>query len=252
MKKEFPNNFIFLIILLTSATVMACFATGIFDENREEYVVLRDESYSIDSAVIIESLKQGRENNFNLLNETSSNNQISASPVEWKQDDFIYVAKAFHQFVWNESISEWKLEKMSFTLRCDEIELGAQGARFAFFKEEKDNGVGAIVFRDLYITPDENLVKLLETKYQPIYEKRMAIDFMKVDITVEKALMIAEINGGTEFRQEINDNCAINVQLNAGGKLDGWFTTYSEITSGPGKQFWATINTETGKYKKVR
>jgi hypothetical protein len=252
MKKEFSNNFIFLIILLTSATVMACFATEIFDENREEYVVLRDESYSMDSAIIIDSLKQGREDNFSLLTETSSDNHATAFPVDWNQDDFMDVAKAFHQFVWKESISEWKLEKMTFNLRCDEIEFGAQGAMFTFFINEKDNGIDVLMSRQLYITPVENLAELLETKYQPVYERRMAIDFSKVDITVEKALMIAETNGGTEFRQEVNDNCAINVQLNAGGKYDGWFTTYSEIISGPGKQLWATINTETGKYKKIR
>jgi hypothetical protein len=224
---------------------------SLFHELREVQTTIREEEYSFDAASLPEVISNGESNIFKLLTATPAVTPPDSSPIQWTQADYFAVAQAIHKFAWKDSLKDWNLREMAFTLRCSEIKLGPQGARFEFFRNERFEGEDARSRKDLYITPRENRIKLYETKYQPVYEKWSSIDLSNVKVQVENALLLAEQNGGILFRQEVGDNCSIFASLNADGRYTGWFITYTGLDDQQGKSLWLSIDIRTEKTKKV-
>src|SRR5690349_9943438 len=78
------------------------------------------DDYYIDPHTILEDLKLGQENVFVLLDEDSE--EVNSAHVNdsfsWKQSDYLLVANALQQFVWNDSLNGWKVSGMVFGRRC--------------------------------------------------------------------------------------------------------------------------------------
>ena len=236
-------------LLLGSCSILE----RIRDEGKEQQTNTRDETYSIDSSTLLESLKEGRKDAFILLTATPpAYPSPSTEPVCWTQKDFITINQALYSIGWQDNLSDWKLKDFSFGLKCSEIDYGPQGAGFNFFKTEQNNDKVVRVLRHLFIAANDNFAILNETEYYPEIEKWTAINMASISIPVEDALQIAEINGGMQFRKNVDNNCFINAEVNTGSDSAVWIISYSGLTNQRNELFRLTINAKTGEIIKNR
>jgi hypothetical protein len=252
-KISFKRQVLYILLaIVISLVLVSCSNPQYFWGGQEQQTTNRDEEYSIDPNTILANISQGDIQVFNLLMATPPAYPPPSKPITWGQDDFYKVTQAFFQVTWKENLADWRLEKMSFTLPCDEIDNGPQAALFSFFKKLKVNSRDERVVRDLFINPERNSFSLLETEYQPIFEKWPAIDLSKVKIKIEDALEIAENNQGKEFRQQVDNQCFITAKVDASGKYNhGWFISYLKISDELDKELWLNIDIQTGNVSKV-
>lgn len=218
------------------------------DEGKEQQTKIRDETYLIDSSILLESLKQGRKDAFILLTATpAAYPSPSAVPVRWAQSDFMTIAQTFYRIGWQDNLNDWQLKNLFFGLKCSEITYGPQGAGFNFFKTEQNEDKDIRVLRHLFIAANDNLAVLSEIEYYPEIEKWTAINLASITISVEDALQIAENNGGAQFRKEVDNNCSINAEISTGSYGEGWLISYSGLANQKNELFRLNINAETGE-----
>jgi len=233
----------FLLTAIFSPMLVSCSVLHFIFDGEEQQTTIRDEEYSIDSNTILANISQGDIQVFNLLMATPPVYPPLSDSVKWGQDDFCKVAQAFYSAILKEKIADWQLTEIAFNLKCDEIDKGPQYVRFGFFRYLVVKKENVRLKRDLFITPNQNLVVFSETEYQPVYEKWSVIDPSKIKIKIEDALEIAENNQGKEFRQQVDNQCSISANLDANGKYsDGWFVAYTELSDQQTKRLWLIID----------
>ena len=108
--------------------------------------------------------------------------------------------------------------------------------------------------RDLWIEPFKNSAGWREVEKYPNVWGTETIDLTQIKIPVEKALQIAENNGGTEARSAAEDACTIYLILAPRSKYDGWQVSYSGYDpkySAPTDLFEIRIDPLTGEYEVI-
>lgn len=247
---------IFLILTVISVIFASCtpFDWGslpqrIIDEGKENQTGGLEESFAINSKNILGDLQKGKKDVFTQLPKgilpTSS-----IARVEWKQSDFLYIAQALHEHVWNDALDGWKIKYMRFNIKCVDISSSFQRLYITFFKSQESSKGSSRLTRTFYIQGDENLIEIDEVEYKPEIYKWLSIDMANVKIPVDEALQIAEQNGGEQFRNETGNNCYINAVIDQ-RENEKWLISYSSGSGDQEKSFKIEINTLTGNYKKV-
>jgi hypothetical protein len=135
--------------------------------------------------------------------------------VSWGQADFIKVARALNQVVWNEPLSGWRLYSMHFSTACKDNLSGFDEADFYYFKTAfRDNGKIRYTTQNLFIAPAYGQVNWAGGANFPhplIGWKHIRLS--QIRVTAENALAIAEEKGGTETRRLVENNCRIHIRL---------------------------------------
>lgn len=170
-------------------------------------------SYQIDTTSIIESIDRGETDMF------TPTNSIQHTPLNetasWAQADFIKVARALNQVVWNEPLSGWRLYSMHFSTACKDNPSGFDAADFYYFKTAfRENGKIRYTTQNFFILPEYGQVNWAGGSNFPhplIGWENIRLN--QIRFTAEDALAIAEANGGTETRQLVENNCRIHVRL---------------------------------------
>jgi hypothetical protein len=249
-----------LPILIAISAVLVCCSTidwssilkGLLSEAKEEQIPILNETYQINSADLLETLRQGKSDAFILLGPSQNVFPTPSTPrVEWKQSDFLYIAQALHEDVWNESLDGWLLREMRFGLDCADISSGPQSSFITFFKSQQTDKGPSRLARTFYIFADVNRITIDEGEYYPEIDQWPAIDLANVKIPVEDALQIAENNGGAQFRSETDNNCHIVADIDSYDNEE-WVISYSSGSGDQEKSYELEINTLTGDYKKVQ
>jgi len=208
-------------------------------------------AYWINSADLIDALQQGKRDAFiNVSRYQSFLPPYAAQPVEWSQSDFLYVTQSLHRSIWQESLDNYSLKDMQFSLKCTETAAGPQSAQLRFFKTEDTDQYPSQLIHDFVVLPDENKIAVNASRYS-LYDNRwQAIDWAVIKIPVEDALQIAEHNGGALFRKETDNRCAISAEITSdnNGK---WVIIYSSGSGDQEKSFKLEIDTQTGDVKKI-
>jgi len=194
LKMKFSNRYsarkLILSLLFAISVSLLLGSCAIFerirDEGKEQQTEIRDETYTIASSTLLESLKQGRKDAFALQIATpAAYPSPSAVPVQWNQSDYISVAQAFYRIGWQDNLNDWKLKNLFFGLKCSEITYGPQSAGFNYFKTEQNKDRVIRVLRHLFIAANDNIAVLSETEYYPEIEKWSAINSDSIIIPVE-------------------------------------------------------------------
>lgn len=198
-------------------------------DQRETETIINIQYFHIEPKSILESISQGSKNTFIAV---SAEPELASSskddPVAWKQADYFQIANALHEFVWGESLKTWNLYRMSFSLSCDQIDIGLQYGQFAFFKVINLDGQETRVEHFIEIDPARNFAQAIETNYYPNLEDRKAIDLANIKIFASEALQIAENDGGYEKRMAVKNACGISVGMSRDTVVyDGWLVIYS-------------------------
>jgi len=170
-------------------------------------------SYRIDAETILNSIDQGE---LEVFTSKGVNQQtLPDKTASWGQEDFIKVARALNQFVWEEPLSGWRLYSMHFSLDCKDNPTGFSEADFYYFKTTfRENGKIRYTTQNFFISPEYGEVIWAggSTFPHPLIGWEN-IRLRQVQITAEDALAIAEMNGGKETRQLADNKCKIHVGL---------------------------------------
>lgn len=208
--------------------------------------------YSFDFTTILYSLNQGNSDVFTSLDKTPQLvAQIPRVTVLWTQADYLHVAQAIQESVWEEPTNTLSLSDAIFTLDCLDIEQSVYSmAAFTFYKLVQNEEIETRIQYIIRVIPSENYVRTSRAEYYPNARVLKPAQLDQYPITAEKALQIAEENGGARSRSEHNNVCRIDGIVN---ELDGWsvlYQTRNEYSWIP--IFEVTINHKTGSYKVIR
>ncbi len=183
--------------------------------------------YTFDAATIFQLLDQGSLDIFTLLETTpqpvSQKPFVPSVTVSWTQADFLRVAQAVQQYIWEEPLGVLELSSMYFTLDCLDVDQGVFSmAVFTFYKVIRTDGEETRVQYLVRIIPSENLIRTSRAEFYPNIHIMIPIDLNQYPLTVEKALQMAEERGGTKERSEVDNSCMIN----AINESHGWKVLY--------------------------
>ena len=218
---------------------------------REELIYSEEAVYAIDSQIILQSLARGEVDVFTWIggDVLTAQTTIGLPPVQWGQDEYWRIVQAFYSIVRKESLEEWYIKEISFTLDCIEVSFGPQYAYFYFFMYADDRDDNELRLEHyIGIAPQENEIDWSHDEWlSPFKRSYEAIDLAQVTITAEEALRIAEENGGLEARISVDNDCDLSISLIAGLRNDDWNVWYSD--SNLDELFVVNIDEQTGSYK---
>lgn len=168
--------------------------------------------YRIDPETILSSINQSKDNTFTPISSDSETNALSPldKTYSWTEYDFYKIANALHQFVWNESLENWKLYSAHYRrFQCQDNLRGFEAANFVFFQHDDKS----YFVHTVWINPFQQEVGAGLTNYD-YTGKWKSIDLDQIEIkSASNALDIAEINGGSEARSSSTNGCSVDILL---------------------------------------
>lgn len=183
--------------------------------------------FQINPYTIFDDLDRGGKEIFKPIvnNPTESANPYANATFSWNQSDFLKVANALHQFVWNESLDGWGIYGMVFSRTCRDNPIGFDSGDITFFKN--DNQRGSYLVHELDIYPSGGGVSWGGGGgwTRPLFGWK-SINLYLLRITAGDALKIAEESGGKEFREKYRNECTIDLFLEPNGDDQEWLVYY--------------------------
>ncbi len=242
MRKRIRNRWVQFFLVGLIFTIPGCR----FSFQEERKIPTFSEVYQIDPQTLLTALVEEDPNAFVLLTATPPvYPNFAIEPVKWTVADYFYIADAFFHSATDQSLRDFRLQRMSFPSSCSKIDYGFQGGNFSFFKSvPADTGNSRLVV-DMYINPNENLAILGEVVYTPELSEWEAIDLQNIRINAWEAFQIAEQNGGENYRETVNNECSVLANYDTQGKHEEWWVTYFA----EGSSFELNIDSQTGEYK---
>jgi hypothetical protein len=217
MKRFGPTLSVTLAFVMLFAAVLSCNI-----DQTEEQTNLFSQYYTIEPTSLLESLKRG-EMAFTPVSQRPEfvpfDQQVT---VNWHQVDYFYIANALYEGVLGKTLQGWQMSGMDFALGCSQAQNGFQNGRFGFFSVVKDNDEESRLERFIDIDPSDNFVNTSETKYSPNLVDLKIIDMTQIKISADRALQIAESNGGEEKRASVKNACSISLALTL-DRRDKWY-----------------------------
>lgn len=223
MSKINVKKIVLLIVALIGAMMILPKVAEIwYIKSSKVYVPLtpQDESlqntvdYLIDPNTILESLKDGHGDVFTPATPDTEPSWSSALPPNsflWKQEDYLSIANALHEYEWKESLAKWELYSMKFTIdRCYSVEEGIDFAELIYYQRQGNR----YIVHGMWINPLLGSVTTGSNEFA--YRKEWTpIDINTLAVkTSDEALKLAESNGGRDARGELDGNgCSIDLYL---------------------------------------
>lgn len=214
----------FLAILV----VAIMFGCRLFQEELE--TTTKQGFYAIQPETFLEELAHGNNQAFSPITAHDVDYSIPpGSSVNWTQSDYFQIVESFYELILNDKLDDWHLSSMSFSLNCDEVDVGLQAGRFQFFKIVKDeNDQEVRIVRLIAIDPRYRFVSLWEREFSPRIIDWSSIDLNSMKFDNEQALQIAEDNGGQNQRLSLNNACSIAISLSPNSaQYRGWNIFYT-------------------------
>jgi hypothetical protein len=204
--------------------------------------------YSIEPASLLEDLEQGKRNVFSPIAEEPlwppPDQQI---PVPWTQEDYLRIANAMFEFIWNDTLTGWQLNDMYFNLGCTKYDIGFQSGIFTFFKNKEVNGNKFRIERTVNIDPRDKTIYITENEYHPRLVEWSSIDLVRNKFSADEILQIADEAGGKTQRLSVENACEISLLLSPGSaRYKGWWIRYFE-SKNDATLFRADIDPSTGE-----
>ena len=217
-------------VLFTATTLVLLLGVTKFcavsDSNARELTL--EKHYEYNPNTIIKTLEEGDENIFIPVdNETTwYEGDVLETPVNISQDDYLLIAEAVFKLSQNQSLETWKINSMSFSLMCNEVDYGPQSASFSFIYEDMNIlGVSATEVL-IYIYPRSHQIDVFKYVYTRSFQKWDSVDMNLINLSVEKVLLFAENHGAFEKRIGVKNDCEISIILLSKENRPTWVINY--------------------------
>ncbi|MEP7134017.1 MAG: hypothetical protein ABI904_03695 [Chloroflexota bacterium] len=206
--------------------------------------------YQINPETILGSLDRGDRDVFTPIMSTPNPDSplLPSGSIPWKQLDYLKIANALSQYVWNEplDLKNWSIYYLSLHRECQDNPVGFDYMEITYYKITKMNWPNIYPTRHISIYP---LASLVSTGSSSDFASRYfagsnQIDFTKFNVTADDALQTAEENGGKEARKQIKNNCSILINAPLRENEYGWGVSYYFDAN-----FEISINPYTGSFR---
>jgi hypothetical protein len=199
--------------------------------------------YKIDPETILTSLGDGDEDVFMplLVYPQNITEDVTDITISWTQTDFLKIANALGQFVWNNPMDpkEWNVYYIAFRGSCNDP-IGFISAKITYFKI----GVKRYTTRLIEIDPYLGLVRWGngETYPKPILQKWNSVDLFGAKFTADDALRITSNDAKERF--QLTDNCGVLMSTPQNNDNENWYVRFI------GTPDFVTyiVNLDTGDY----
>jgi len=239
MQYQHTKTWIF-VLGLTFLISISCISCSL---RREEIVLEEEGYYLINPDTILAEIAQGKTDVFtqqNIPPETQISNSFNT--VQWNQEDYLDIIRALYSFVWNESIEDWNIRHILFSMNCEDINSGPQFAYFILYRVDNVRETESRFERQIYIDPSNGSVKWSEVEYYPNLVHQRPIELAQYKVSISNALQIAERNGGEKARTGVDNNCIVRTQLfNSNNQ---WRVSYLQVLD----LFVVDVDALTGEY----
>jgi hypothetical protein len=188
--------------------------------------------FRIDSGMILTSLNQGDTDVF-LPDTRSMDDRLDGpilyiEPIRWGQSDHLKLVNTLNQYVWKDSLDNWKLFSIIFLTDCQDNLSGLQRGDFRYFKTTLYGGKITDTWREFETAPQYLFVAWGGgAKFAHPLFGRKNIDLRRLMVTAEDALKIAEEHGGRDARLRAQNQCDIYLSLAPEGLKKGWWISYN-------------------------
>jgi hypothetical protein len=225
--QHFQRLVLFTIVLPLMYMISSC---SILDPER--LVSTENEYFSFDPHNILLSLESDRIDIFAESSNSYRSNPLSG-PVQWNEGDYLRLASAIHESVWDESLEKWELRKVSYGMHCNDLDNGFQDAIYTFYKIDRIRKQNSRLVSELIINPRKSYARVEKNEYYPQRNRWATINLGDLVISAESAIEIAEKAGGSQTREKVENKCEIFVSLNPDlGKYEGWQVVYTPDSTG--------------------
>jgi hypothetical protein len=184
-------------------------------------------NFTINPTTILDSLDHGKTNVFTSTVVTHTDDtSLPSGSVQWTQSDYLKVANALSQFVWNEPLDGWLIYFLSLENTCQDNLSGFDSFVAIYYKTIGSGWGKMYTARYIEIYPLASIVYWAGDTDFPISSGWAAIDLSKFKITADDALQIAEDNGGIEHRTRVHNYCNVSITLPTGKDDNRWDIAY--------------------------
>lgn len=211
--------------------------------------------YQIDPETILKFLDQGKTDIFKpLVVISESDTTYTPSPVglySWHQSDYLKIASALHQFVWNDNLENWHLYRMSFSRGCQDDPAGFNSGEITYFKAIHGPFNYTTHVMDIYPVGGGVSWGGGANFPRPLSGWK-SIDVKKLEVNADEVLQMAEENGGRDARLKVENVCEIDVILSPNTDSGNvWRVTYFSdlLPTGNSIIFKMHADPYTGEYK---
>ena len=198
-------------------------------------------TYTFNPETILEALKRGETDVFKLPSGTPEA-RPSAVALTWKQSDYLKIANALHQYVWKETLVDWRVYSMIFDGDCRYDPVGFDVVRMIYFKAI---GMRQYTAHKIDLYPLSGRINWGGGTNYPrsLFNPWRAMDLKRYKVAADDALRLAEENGGRDARLAAKNACRIHLILGD----SGWTVDYQ----GRSLQvlFEMTVSPYTGKHE---
>ncbi len=187
---------------------------------------------TVDPTTILEDIRSGKEPILQVQSGYPEDLPFITS-IRWSQNDYLEIAEAFHVAIWKDDPNEWHLYKAFFRVDCENIGGGFEIAALYYYQEVIRDEKRVYSVRIIMIVPQFGYIAWGgDTFYPRPIGGWEAINLESItSIPAEKALELAEQQGGNDFRSRAYNACYIYVTMWPWGyKRIDWWVNYSGKT----------------------
>jgi hypothetical protein len=209
-----------LTVIVTASLISKLF---LYDNSYEDPFLFSRYStygfYEIYPETILDSLNRGETNVFTPASEEIWNREEPYyDSIQWSQADYLRIANALSQEVWHEplDLKEWKVLSLSLDQDCVDNRQGFYDFSIVYFQNA---GVSfwnrSYHARIIEFYPWQGIIRWGDSTFSDaILPGWGQVDINDFKLTADDAVLIAEENGGSKARQEVDNVCGISVWLN--------------------------------------
>lgn len=172
-------------------------------------------STTIDPTSLLGDIRNGKKITLHVQDFEPDN--PSFTPIGWSENDFLEVAQTYWKAIWQDDPNLWNLYKVVFDTTCDSASDQFGDAEFLYYQEITKDGVNLYSVRGFDIYPAYGYLSWSGDTIYPrpkLGRKLIKIDLENIiKVPAEKALALADQQGGSDFRKKENNNCNITIIL---------------------------------------
>lgn len=245
----FKNKYIYIVATVTISVILG-FMYYTFAETKQELEIAYTSGFSsFTPATILYAVKSGDSHVFqnpDLNDQTESDREIAS--VQWKQNDYFFVARTFHNYQWKDAVEDnWQLQSVEYQTSCDNLSYFSESAHFVFYRIDSAMKRKLRIVHRMTIMPSEGKIWWSESVRSPVTEKWIPVDLSTTNILATDALQIAESKNGTQTRFVMQNQCIVIIT----GTHDEWRVTYYSLEDNK-VAVTIYIDNETGNLKVIQ
>jgi hypothetical protein len=104
----------------------------------QDDVIHSTTDYQINPYTILSDLKNGRLDVF-IVGTDPDISPLPSNSILWKGEEYLAIAEAAHEQEWGESLAEWHLYSLRFSIRrCQQVEEGIDSAEVIYYQQQGD------------------------------------------------------------------------------------------------------------------